>query len=323
MWLVTHSDALLREALTTLRATVLHMQEAARGEIGKNQLKRVEENRDEEHAVMEMVGDIAAYRPQAKIVVFEGKNSGFDIKMTSRLFSEYEKKMNFIAGGNKAGVERLHKWLEGDAGQGVGKIYSIVDGDSDRATRIGQRRFSWDVYHIENYLLESTYIAEVIKDLSIEDGVARKASAIEEELREVARGQVSKLVKEHVTQFVNRALVTKIEIEAGETEDMGKNLWAQAQDSVSRIRSALEEELTVEAIEEQRRSREKELTGSLETDEWKKLFRGRDILKGFTVQGAFGLPYERLRDMIVNRMQQREYQPPGMLSLLRQIDRCE
>ena len=142
MWLVTHSDALLREALTTPRATVLHMQEAGRGEIGKNQLKRVEENRDEEHAVMEMVGDIAAYRPQAKIVVFEGKNSGFDIKMTSRLFPEYEKKMNFIAGGNKAGVERLHKWLEGDGGQGVGQIYSIVDGDSDGTTRIGQRRFS-------------------------------------------------------------------------------------------------------------------------------------------------------------------------------------
>lgn len=323
MWLVTHSDALLREALTTPRATVLHMQEAARHEFGKNQLKRVEENRDEEHAVMEMVGDIAAYRPQAKMVIFEGKNSGFDIKMTSRLFPEYEKKMNFIAGGNKAGVERLHKWLEGDARQGVGRIYSIVDGDSDGATRIGRRRFSWDVYHIENYLLESTYIAEVIKDLSLEDGGTRRPGAIEEELREVARGHVSKLVKEHVTQYVNRALVTKIEVEAREVENMGKDLWSQAQDSLSRIKLALEEELTEETIEEQRSVRVRELVESLGTDEWKKVFRGRDILKGFTVQGAFGLPYERLRDMIVNRMQQREYQPPGMLSLLRRIDRCD
>ena len=272
---------------------------------------------------MEMVGDIAAYRPQAKMVIFEGKNSGFDIKMTSRLFPEYEKKMNFIAGGNKAGVERLHKWLEGDARQGVGRIYSIVDGDSDGATRIGRRRFSWDVYHIENYLLESTYIAEVIKDLSLEDGGTRRPGAIEEELREVARGHVSKLVKEHVTQYVNRALVTKIEVEAREVENMGKDLWSQAQDSLSRIKLALEEELTEETIEEQRSVRVRELVESLGTDEWKKVFRGRDILKGFTVQGAFGLPYERLRDMIVNRMQQREYQPPGMLSLLRRIDRCD
>ena len=143
---------------------------------------------------------------------------------------------------------------------------------------------------------------------------------IEEELREVARGHVSKLVKEHVTQYVNRALVTKIEVEARDVKDMGKDLWSQAQDSLARIGSTLEQELTEEVIEEQRKTREKELVDSLETDEWKKVFRGRDILKGFTVQGAFGVPYERLRDMIVNRMQQREYQPPGMLSLLRRID---
>ena len=129
MLLVTHSDALLREALTVSRATVLHMQEAKDEEPIGNQLKRVEEHQDEEHLVMELVGDIAGYRPGGKVVIFEGVNAGFDVRMTTRLFPEFERKMNFIAGGNRDGVERLHRCLEHqDDDTGI-RVYSIIDSD--------------------------------------------------------------------------------------------------------------------------------------------------------------------------------------------------
>ena len=319
MWLVTHSDALLREALATPKAMVLHMQEAKEGVSAANQLKRIEENRDEEHAIMELVGDIAGYRPEGKVVIFEGKNAGFDVRMTSRLFPEYEKDMNFIAGGNKVGVERLHKSLETQNGETGIEIYSIVDRDKQEANRQGGRRYSWNAYHIENYLLESTYIADVMTDIAVEDIKLRDARNIEDELRRIAGGQMRKWVREYLNEYVNRILVTKIKLNTRSEDTLSKDLAEQAGRSLEDIAKAVESELAEEKIEEKRVEKEKELEEALETDKWKETFRGRDILKEFTGLHCGGIPYERLRDMIVNRMQQRGHQPSGMRNVLRKI----
>ncbi|MDE0152629.1 MAG: AAA family ATPase [Gammaproteobacteria bacterium] len=320
MWLVTHSDALLREALSTPRATVFHMQEAKGIPAGENQLKRVEENKDEEHVVLEIVGDIAGYRPRGKVVIFEGKNAGFDVRMASRLFPEYEKNMNFIAGGNKIGVERLHKCLEARDGEEGIKIYSIVDRDGSDAIRIGDRRYSWDVYHIENYLLEPTYIHEVLNDSTVDDLQFKNAAEIEDELRRIAERHVQKLVKEQLHQHVNRTLVSKIVLEAEDDHTLSETLLEQAEESAQRVLQAVEQELRDGRLEEKRQENENKLEEALGTDDWKEMFRGRDILKEFSGLHCNGLPYERFRDMIVNRMQQRGYQPSGMRAVLRKIN---
>ena len=323
LWLVTHSDTLLREALTTLRATVLHMQEAKEDAKVKNQLKRVEENKDEEHAVLELVGDIAGYRPEGKVIIFEGENSGFDVRMTSRLFPEHERMMNFIAGGNRIGVERLHKSLEAQNGGARIKIYSIVDRDKREADRKGGRRFSWNVYHIENYLLEATYIAEVLEDSTLQDVKLRNAREVEEELRRIAEGQVKKLLKEYMNEYVNHVLVTKITLKAEQDGTLSADLFEQAVRSARGVEEAVNNDLSKDKIEQKRIEKETELVQALETEKWKEMFRGRDILKEFSGLNCQGLPYERLRDMIVNRMQHRGYQPSGMRDILRQIARNE
>ena len=51
--------------------------------------------------MLELIGDIAGYRPGGKVVIFEGENSEFDVRMTGKLFPTYERKMNFVSGGNK------------------------------------------------------------------------------------------------------------------------------------------------------------------------------------------------------------------------------
>ena len=320
MWLVTHSDALLREALTTPKATVFHMQEAKEGNATVNQLKRVEENRDEEHAVMELVGDIAGYRPEGKVVIFEGSNAGFDVRMTSRLFPEYTQTMNFIAGGNRTGVERLHRCLETQNGATKIKIYSIVDRDKETVDRPGGRRYSWNVYHIENYLLDETYIAEIVNDIGLQDSVLKNARDVEKELRRIAEGQVKQLVKESLKQHVNRVLVTKINVNAESDDTLSKDLLEQARRSAEEVEKAVKDELSEESIEQKRKEKETELKQALTTEKWKETFRGRDILKEFATVYCKGLSYERLRDMIVNRMQQRDHQPPGMRDILRKIE---
>ena len=321
MWLVTHSDALLREALATPRATVLHMQEAKEDGATANQLKRVEENRDEELAILELVGDIAGYRPEGKVVIFEGENAGFDVRMTSRLFPEYERTMNFIAGGNRTGVERLHKFLEASNGEAGIKIYSIVDRDKQEARRKGGRRYSWNVYHIENYLLEATYIAEVLAESTIRDLQLREPRDVENELLKIAEGQVKRLLQEYLNEYVNGILVQKIVINSQNADTLSKELLEQVERSIKGISEAANEDLTEDKIEQRRIEKERELEQALQTDEWKEIFRGRDILKEFSRLYCQGLPYERLRDMIVNRMRQRGHQPSGMRNILRQIER--
>ena len=319
MLLVTHSDALLREALTVSRATVLHMQEAKEEEHTENQLKRVEEHQDEDHVVMELVGDIAGYRPGGKVVIFEGINAGFDVRMTTRLFPEFDRKMNFIAGGGREGVEKLHKCLESE-NRDVGiEIYSIVDKDWHEQ-RGGKNRFSWDVYQIENYLLEETYVHEVVKEITLEANQLHESRDVEETLRELARSQIDELVRIQIQASVNSALVRKLRFDVNEGSDLCATLRSQASSSLETMKHVLDRELSEAELKRSVHKKKEELDSALTTDEWKRVFRGRDILKAFVSRYGQGIRYERFRDMIVNRMRERGYQPPGMRNLLRKID---
>ncbi len=319
MLLVTHSDALLREALTVSRATVLHMQESKEDKHTENQLRRVEEHQDEEHVVMELVGDIAGYRPGGKVVIFEGINAGFDVRMTTRLFPEFDRTMNFIAGGGREGVERLHKCLESqDGGVGI-EIYSIVDKDWHEK-REGRNRFSWDVYHIENYLLDATYILDVVREITLENIQLNEAREVEEILRELAQSQIDELVRIQIQSSVNSALVRKLKFDAGKSSDLCVTLRSQASTSLEAMKRVLDSELSEATLKRDMENRKQELNRALTTDEWKTVFRGRDILNSFVNKYGRGMRYERFRDMIVNRMRERGFQPAGMRNLLRRID---
>ena len=100
--------------------------------VQENQIHEIQPGEEVEAIILEMVGDLAAYRPGAKVVFFEGEDSEFDLSMVSRLFPEIENKMNLVSGGNRFRVETLHRTLEQSvkAGNIPIKIYSVVDKDS-------------------------------------------------------------------------------------------------------------------------------------------------------------------------------------------------
>ena len=85
IWTVTHSDAFLREALGQVGVRVYHMREAVSGHSHGNQVKEIGQG-EEEEAIFELIGDIAAYHAGGKIVIFEGENSEFDKRMAGILF---------------------------------------------------------------------------------------------------------------------------------------------------------------------------------------------------------------------------------------------
>jgi predicted ATPase len=109
IWLITHSDALLREAVGREGCSVFHMQTANRTQAAQVAPLLAKEN--VQKVVIDLVGDLAAYRPDAKLIIFEGENSDFDQRMTLSLFPLIQEKANLVSAGNKQRVRGLHDIL--------------------------------------------------------------------------------------------------------------------------------------------------------------------------------------------------------------------
>ena len=324
IWLVTHSDAFLREAVGNAGLRVLHMQYAVGGDRVDNQVHEIQPGEEVEAIILELVGDLAAYRPGAKVVFFEGENSDFDRKMVARLFPEMEKTTNFVSGGSKHRVEMLHRTLEQSvqAGNIPIKIYSVVDRDSDAGTADGEfrRHYAWEVYHIENYLLQPAYICEALKQIGIYDESVGTPELVEGRLREIAKTQVGQLVSHRVRVQASKRLIEAIELNVNPTsEDVGAEMHRAVIGSRDRVEERVATVLNIDAIREAVDRERESLEDSLLGDGWKKQFKGRDILRAFAGKFASGMRYEYFRDLIISSMANSAYQPDGMKAILDEI----
>lgn len=325
VWLVTHSDAFLREAIAQEGLQVFHMQHAiVSGEAG-NQMRELHPGEEVESIILELVGNLATYRPGAKVVFFEGEDSEFDLHMVSRLFPSIENEINLLSGGNRSRVESLHQTLERsiEAGNIPVKIYSVVDKDTGpeiTPTSEFRRHFSWDVYHIENYLLESTYIDEALGRLGVSHSDLSTLGKIDQCLKQIAENQIGKLVSHRVRSGLNSELVKELSLNTNPlSENIGADLHRAIEDSVERIHKLLDTNLHVDDIRGQVDTERQALIEALNTDDWRKHFRGRDILQEFVGTYVQGMRYVYFRELIISQMSTAGYQPPGMKAVLDQI----
>ena len=215
VWLVTHSDAILRESVGKAGVSVFHITPSAYATHNASQATLIRADQDLERAVIDLVGDLAAYNPGGQIVIFEGEDSDFDLQMASELFPELPSRANLISGSNKQRVRGLHQLLEKIAASGklpTSKIFSIIDKDSDiYENNTTDRRLSWDVYHIENYLLEPKYLRLAMVDLFGNDG-SRSEIEIQEDLKDCASETVTSLVAHEVSSTANAKIVSALKI---------------------------------------------------------------------------------------------------------------
>ena len=106
----------------------------------------------------------------------------------------------------------LHRTLERsvEAGSIPVKIYSVVDKDTGpeiAPTSDFRRHFSWDVYHIENYLLEPMFIDEALGRLGVSHNDLSSLGKIDQCLRQIAENQIGKLVSHRIRSDVNSELI--------------------------------------------------------------------------------------------------------------------
>ncbi len=325
LWLVTHSDALIREAVGKPGFNVFHMLPCGAEGSETSQLRPLSVKDDLEAVLADLVGDLAAYRPGGKGLIFEGGgDSDFDKTLAAALFPDQLRGINLISGSNKARVKNLHEVLERAHAKGdlPTKFYAITDMDTDEILEgtpaVG--RFQWDVYHIENYLLNSSFIADVLNSLGM--STAYNAETVEANLNEAARKVVPRVLISKLRSAANSQLVRCIDLGfPPETLTVGRDLHGAVSRSAERVSSLVANHLSEQnliAIEQEHRNQIEE---SFSDGTWIKKLPGRDILKQFVSLTGCPVGYEVLRNLIVSRMVQVGYQPAGMKAVIVKIEK--
>lgn len=320
VWLLTHSDALLREAVGQKEYAVFHMQ--APSEIhGDNQMHRVAVNEDLDRALVDLVGDLATYRPGAKVVIFEGGgDTEFDVTMVSALFPEFATSVNLISGTNKGRVRQLHILLEKAASRGAlhAKFFSIVDRDSDDIDPSSPATaLSWRVYHIENYLLEPKFILSALRDaLGTACRLCTEAEVLSE-LQSAAGEAIGSMVKVELERLANHRLVTKIKIGCDPNKQpISASLKESISGSKERFESEAESLLSSNWLEEQEHEIRSRFEQSIASGRWKSELPGRDILTRFVGRLGNDIKYDVLRNLVIASMRNAQFQPRGMKEIL-------
>lgn len=318
IWLITHSDALLREAVGQDDYSVFHMQ-AARAVL-EEQAVVLQAKEGLQKAVIDLVGDLAAYRPDAKLIIFEGESSDFDQRMTNTLFPTLQQTVNMVSAGSKQRVRGLHEVLGRalEKGQIPMKIFSIADSDGEGGAGATGSYLQWDAYHIENYLLEPKFLLKVITDLGVTK--LKSEEDVYVELRRCAEETTTALVRHRLGSFANKSLISAIDVG---TDPKSAGVADALAEAIQRSKHRLEEVSTSRCDLLTLRNAEAELRDeyaqALAADSWRKKFRGRDVLRRFAEHIGGAVKYEALRNLTIAAMRDAGYAPPGMQAVVQAV----
>jgi hypothetical protein len=218
-------------------------------------------------------------------------------------------------------VEALHDVLNRAYSKGELPIqfFAITDGDSDAGDPPrGIRRFSWDVYHIENYLLDPHHVAEAIN--AIEPARRMDDEAALEALRSSARTVVSKVLRQKMHDFVNSQIVRCIDLRFDPAaEEIAQLTSAAAARSLSRVEKVSREALTEDKLTEKQEEWKTHIERAFGDGSWRKILPGREILKALVSLQRLPVSYDVLRNLIVSRMVDSGFKPEGMKTVIMEI----
>jgi predicted ATPase len=324
IWLLTHSDALLREALAGPDFSVFHMQLPTFTDATANQTIRVRVDEEIDSAIVDLVGDLATYRPGAKVVILEGGgDSDFDLFMVNTLFPEFQNKVNAISGGNKARVLQLNEVLQNAKQKGAvtASFFAIVDHDTDEPTLTKTDGvFRWPSYHIENYLLEPAFILEALRDVLANKCPFSSSHDVETALASSAAEVFPSLVREHLEQHANRELVAQIRTRADSAKgDLVAGVRAAIDASLERLSQTSAVVLAEKELNAMRAEVEQRLNADLASGNWRTTFRGRDVLRRFVGKYIGTVKYEYFRNVVIAKMRDASHQPAEMKDIIAQI----
>lgn len=275
-----------------------------------------------ELATADLVGDLAAYRPGGKGLLFEGGgDSDFDKTFASRVFPDELRGINLLSGSNKTRVKLLHEVLQRahDNGDLPTKFYAITDKDFDDGdVTPAVNRYVWDVYHIENYLLVPAVILDVLKSLSLESAIDERH--VLDALEASARDIVTNMLQHKMRDYANSIVVRSLDLGFNpNTRALSQDLYAAIARSATRVQTLVAETLSIANLQAREQEFKREIEQSFSNGSWITDLPGREILHRFIDRERVGVAYEYFRNLIVRRMADTGYKPPGMKAIIDQI----
>ena len=326
--LITHSDTFLREAMREKDYQVYHMKTPFNiSPNTKNQITIVDANSALDKAMIDLVGDLATYSPDKKMVLLEGEESEFDLKMIKKLFPEFQENVNLISVGSKNQVKNLHNLLvEANKKEQLNtKVFSIVDKDLDDELpdRPGGK-FHWNAYHIENYLLDEDYLTESINGLILENPPLNEEKILDF-LIKCAKESVNNLIKVILEKTVYKETFKKISLGFDpNNKNISRETFDALKRSIDNISNIPNEEYLKKLKETEKQIRE-EFTQAFKDNSWKSKVRGRDVLTRLvselnTTFSGEKLSYKNLRNNVISIMAKREHKPEGMKKVIEEIN---
>lgn len=321
LWLVTHSDALLRQAVGNPNYSVFHMTAADTEDFTDNQAVPILAHDELERATIDLVGDLAMYRPQGKVVLFEGGgDTDTDVRITEKLFPNFAKNANLVSGGSKQRVRDLYEVLAHTAEQ-VGmarRFFAVTDRDSSpsESPPQGTHQLSWDVYHIENYLLESRFIREAAEVL-LGQPKFDTDDQVEEALLRAANEVLPGLVLVSLRKVVNDRIVSSVNLGGDPAKDNAAEALIDSVNATFGRLNGVQQAVDMTFLEEQAAAIKGRFVAALNDGTWVKEIPGRSILQRFAARELAGVgSYEGFRNVIVDQMVDAAYEPAGMRHVL-------
>ena len=328
LWLVTHSDALIRDAVGKSGIQIFHMQ-AAQPQQEANQISELKLSEDLDKIVVDLVGDMAAYRPEAKIVIVEGGgNSEFDARMIRELFPAFASQVTLIPGGNKRRVRDLYETLQPVQKRGAipGRFFAIVDRDDDEIyspskEELGRlTRTSWPVYHIENFLLSDEHIFFVLKDLLHDQCLLSSVQETADALRSAAAKTIHSLLVHRTRLYADKLLHPAVELRFDpNSNDIASTLSQCIQRVARKVQDLASGGVSESELRTFENNEREKLEQQLQDNTWRNEFRGRDVLRKFLETHCRTLPYDGFINLVISKMKSLNYEPPQMAVTLAQI----
>ena len=321
IWLVTHSDVFLRTAFYDSDMELFHMAVASR-EPGTNQITRISQRSEFDRVCIDLIGDIANYRPDQPVLIVEGQQQ-FDILVLRRLFSEMLKGINVLEAGGKAQVlQRQVSLRDSVRKSGQNKtILSITDSDGEKTSNEREGQYQWPAYHIENYLIEPKFIGLAIDSIMANSPGTTSIHYVNEIVRDSKNQAASEIGRRSLVRRMKSRLNKHLQLNPGRSDQelMVSDLRRQLEDCRTAINAEFANATEDGKLERELESQRQETASLQQQDTTPDTLPGRDVLRKIAERATPNGNYETLRNTILNEMAREEFQPPAMKAVL---ERC-
>lgn len=262
---------------------------------GANQLLRVSPDENLHSVLAELMGSRGLISFNQRIVFIEGEYASADREIYEAFFPPAEYNVSFVPAGNSSTIRKTAERVNALLSSAISfqQYFCIVDRDIERGEddpTQGKRLFRLPVYHVENFLLDTSSMFAVIKQMLGSKCPLNGATDVEAVLTRLATADA------HLLPYTRAVLDAEIAKVAKKAQDA---IFSGNADDI---------EFNVPDFETTKQQAKAVIETAIKDGRWRNIVKGRDLIKAFCAE--LGLKYEHFRNSVMAAMKE----PPKELN---------